>query len=65
MSKVVVADVNLTLDLNFMLHLVCQPDLDLLCRYGAALLKEGKVGRRGWGHVLLVGVEGWLDQDAS
>lgn len=57
MSWVVVADVNLTLDLHFMLHLEFQPDLDLLCRSGAALLEKGKVGRRG-GRMLMVGVDG-------
>lgn len=38
----IVADVTLTLDLHFMLHLECHPDLDLLCWSGAALLRGGK-----------------------
>lgn len=48
-SRVVVADVTLNLDLHFTLHLECQLDLDLLCRSGAALQKEGKAGGMGCG----------------
>lgn len=52
------ADVTLSLDLPFMLHLECHPDLDLLRQSGAALLEELKVGI-GRGHMLLV------EEDAS